>query len=75
MNALVLTLFVSALLFVYGLVQFAAAWRRRDHQHADRLSLLPLEDDDVIAAVAAPSASDSVSAAVAAPWKDPRHER
>ncbi|HEY1098657.1 MAG TPA: cytochrome oxidase [Myxococcota bacterium] len=45
MNALVLTLFVSALLFVYGLVQFAVAWARRDHQHADRLALLPLDDD------------------------------
>lgn len=69
MNALVLTLFVSALLFVYGLVQFAVAWRRRDHQHADRLSLLPLEDDDVTAVdVVAPSPLFVTT-------KDPRHER
>ncbi|MDP2341861.1 MAG: cytochrome oxidase [Deltaproteobacteria bacterium] len=46
MNALTLTLFVSALLLLYGLVQFVAAWLRRDHEHADRLALLPLLDDE-----------------------------
>jgi high-affinity Fe2+/Pb2+ permease len=65
MNAMFLTLFVSAVLFVYGLVQFAAAWVRRDHQHADRLSLLPL-DDDVATATVSPVVSTT---------KDPRHER
>lgn len=65
MNALILTLFVSALLFTYGLVQFAGAWLRRDHEHADRLSLLPL-DDDVVTATVSPVASTT---------KDPRHER
>jgi hypothetical protein len=44
-NALYLTLFVSTVLLVSGLVSYVGAWRRRDHQHADRLSLLPLEDD------------------------------
>ena len=56
MNALGLTLFVSACLVVYGLVQFVAACSRREHQHADRLSLLPLADDEA-SVVAAPSAS------------------
>jgi hypothetical protein len=65
MNALILTLFVSALLFAYGLVQFAVAWVRRDHDHADRLSLLPL-DDDVVTATVSPVVSTT---------KDPRHER
>lgn len=45
MNALHLTLFVSALLLAYGLVQFTAAWLRKDHEHADRLAVLPLADD------------------------------
>ena len=45
MNALLLTLFVSTILLASGLVSFVGAWRRRDHEHSDRLSLLPLEDD------------------------------
>ena len=63
MNALGLTLFVSALLLVYGLVQFVAAWLRKDHDHADRLALLPLADDtdgDVIAPTPAALASAPV---------------
>lgn len=44
MNALLLTVFVSLVLLGYGLVQFVAAWLRGEHQHADRLALLPLED-------------------------------
>ena len=44
-NALTLTLFVSAVLLAYGLVQFTAAWLRKDHEHADRLAVLPLADD------------------------------
>jgi hypothetical protein len=45
-NALVLTLFVSAVIFVYGLVAFGFAIRQRDHEHAERLSLAPLADDE-----------------------------
>jgi len=66
MNAIVLTLFVSALLFAYGLLQFAVAWRRKDHQHVDRLSLLPLDDDVVTAAISIP---------VSITTEDIRHER
>lgn len=44
MNALLLTVFVSAVLLVYGLVQFVAAWSRGEHLQADRLALLPLDD-------------------------------
>lgn len=67
MNAIVLTLFVSALLFAYGMLQFAVAWRRKDHQHADRLSLLPLDDDVVTTAVTTAVSTNTT--------KDPRHER
>lgn len=45
MNALYLTLFVSLGLVAGALLLFAAGWRRKDLDHADRLSLLPLEDD------------------------------
>lgn len=45
MNALYLTLFVSLGLVAGALLLFAAGWRQKDHDHADRLSLLPLEDD------------------------------
>ena len=46
MNALALTLFVGACLMAYGLVQFVGAWQRREHEQSDRLSLLPLADDE-----------------------------
>lgn len=49
MNALVLTLFVGACLMAYGLVQFVGAWQRREHEQSDRLSLLPLADDEASA--------------------------
>lgn len=45
MNAIYLTLFVSLGLVAGALLLFAAGWRQRDLDHADRLSLLPLEDD------------------------------
>ena len=45
MNALIVTLFVSGGLVALGLLAFLAAFRQRDHEHADRLSLLPLEED------------------------------
>jgi heme/copper-type cytochrome/quinol oxidase subunit 2 len=45
MNALLLTLFVSLVLVAAWGVFFVAAFRRRDQDHGDRLSLLPLSDD------------------------------
>ncbi len=45
MNALILTLFVSLLLAILGLLEFAMHLRRGDHRHGDRLALLPLDDD------------------------------
>jgi hypothetical protein len=44
-NALTLTLFASGGIVSLMLVAFFAAWRRKDHEHADRLSLLPLDED------------------------------
>ncbi|MFT7581828.1 MAG: hypothetical protein ACI9MR_003506 [Myxococcota bacterium] len=46
MNALVLTLFVSLGLVVLGLIFFLSSYLRGDNEHADRLALLPLADDD-----------------------------
>lgn len=53
MNALYLTLFVSLGLVAGAILLFATGWQRKDHDHADRLSLLPLDDDT--AAPARPS--------------------
>jgi hypothetical protein len=39
-------IFVSLLLVVGALLLFAHSMRQRDHEHADRLSLLSLERDD-----------------------------
>ena len=45
MNVLVLQVFVSLMLVVASLLLFAYSMRHRDHEHAERLSLFPLEDD------------------------------
>lgn len=45
MNAILLTLFVSLALVGLGLLLFAHGVSQRDHEHADRLSLLPLDED------------------------------
>ncbi len=46
MDVLVVTLFVSLMLVIAGLVLFILRMRAGDFEHGDRLSLLPLEDDD-----------------------------
>lgn len=45
MNMLTLQVFVSLMLVVSSLVLFAYSIRQRDHEHADRLCLLPLEEE------------------------------
>lgn len=67
MSALFLTLFVSLVLAAFGIVLFAKGVLQRDHEHADRLSLLPLEDDLVLPRDAPPSDPGSAST--------PRQER
>jgi hypothetical protein len=44
-NVVVLQVFVSLMLVAGSLVLFVHSVRQRDHEHADRLSLAPLEED------------------------------
>ncbi len=46
MDVLGLQIFVSLVLVVGALVLFAWSARQGDHEQGDRLSLLPMEDDD-----------------------------
>ncbi len=46
MNAIYLTIFVSFLLAGLGLLLFFYSAAHKDRDHFERLSLLPLEDDD-----------------------------
>jgi hypothetical protein len=46
MNVLALQVFVSLMLVAGAVVALLYSVRQADHEHADRLSLLPLEDDD-----------------------------
>ena len=45
MNVVVLQVFVSLMLVVASVLLFLVSVRHRDHEHADRLSLIPLEDE------------------------------
>jgi cbb3-type cytochrome oxidase maturation protein len=45
MEVLTLQVFVSLMLVVSSLVLFWFSVRQRDHQHAGRLALLPLDDE------------------------------
>ncbi len=57
MNVIVLQVFVSLMLVVSSLVLFAFSVRHRDHEHAERLSLFPLEDDTGRPVAANPSSN------------------
>ncbi len=46
MDILIVTLFVSLVLVVVGVVFFVIRLRQGDLEHGDRLSLLPLEEDE-----------------------------
>jgi len=46
LDVLILQVFVSLMLVVGSLVLFGFSMRQRDHEHADRLSLLPMAADD-----------------------------
>lgn len=46
MTALLLTLFVGLVLASAAIAGFVFAVRQGDHEHADRLALLPLLDDE-----------------------------
>jgi hypothetical protein len=45
MEAIHLQVFVSFLLVIGSLLAFAYSARQRDDEHADRLALLPIEDE------------------------------
>ena len=46
MEVLILQVFVSLVLVAGSLILFANSARRRDYEHADRLALFPIDDDD-----------------------------
>ncbi len=46
MDILIVTVFVSLILVAAGLVLFINRLREGDFEHGDRLSLLPLQDDE-----------------------------
>lgn len=46
MDVLMVTAFVSLMLVVAGVVLFVSRARAGDFEHGDRLSLLPLADDE-----------------------------
>ncbi len=46
MEILIVQVFVSLLLVGGGVVLLAYSIKQSDHEHADRLSILPLQDDD-----------------------------
>jgi len=45
MNVIVLQVFVSLMLVAGAVLLFAFSVRHRDYEHADRLSLFPLEEE------------------------------
>ncbi len=45
MEVLILQVFVSLVLVVSSIVLWAFTCRQRDFEHADRLALLPIEED------------------------------
>ena len=46
MEVLILQVFVSLVLVISSIVLFAYSVRHRDYEHADRLALLPIQEDD-----------------------------
>lgn len=55
MDALILTMFVSLFLAATGVALFAWLVRARTFDHADRLALLPLEEDGAVSTPPTPS--------------------
>lgn len=49
MNVMVLQVFVSLMLVLSSVVLFVFTVKSRTFEHADRLSLTPLENDDIVA--------------------------
>ncbi len=51
MEVLILQVFVSLLLVVGAVLLFTFSVKQRDHEHQNRLALLPLEEDSAKAAL------------------------
>ena len=45
MNVIVLQVFVSLMLVAGSVLLFVISVKQRDHEHADRLALFPLEEE------------------------------
>ncbi len=56
MSVMLLQVFVSLMLVLSSVVLFIFTVKSRTFEHADRLSLTPLEEDDVNAPPSAPAA-------------------
>jgi hypothetical protein len=56
-NVILLQVFVSLMLVAGSVLLFAVSIRYRDHEHADRLALFPLEEDSAPKAPPAPEPS------------------
>ena len=54
MSVVVLQVFVSLMLVASSVLLFLVSVRQRDHEHADRLSLIPLEDESSSVSPSAP---------------------
>lgn len=59
MSVVVMQVFVSLLLVAGSLVLFIFTVRQRDFEHADRLALAPLDDDDPSPAIPTPPPSEN----------------
>lgn len=70
MEVLVLQVFVSLMLVASSLLLFAVSTRQRDHEHADRLALLPLERDEALDRPARREDSDARSESEREPHRD-----
>lgn len=46
MNVIVLQVFVGLMLVAFALLLLAYSVKQGDHEHADRLSLLPMEEEN-----------------------------
>ena len=55
MEVLVMQVFISLLLVLGALVLLAYSLKQADHEHADRLSLFPMEDDARLVVAPPPS--------------------
>jgi len=63
MDVLMVTAFVSLLLVAAGIVLFVSRVKAGDFEHGDRLSLLPLADDDGAEVSPTPDPKDAAGTA------------